>query len=340
MNYREEKPYADSFKQEYLDGIEAVIKEREKYADEQRKNYIKDFFDNQEEKREDLKRMLGWPLYGYEDARPPEVTKEELSKEDGFTIYRMTFEVLKGLKLCGLYFEADTLQKVPLVIVQHGGSGTPELISGVYGYTSNYNDMLHRVRKHGVHVFAPQLLLWNQEDYKVTYDRKEIDARLKRTGSSVTAIEVYGIIRILDYFESLDIVSSFGMVGLSYGGFYSLYTAAIDKRIKAALSCSFFAKRYSVGWSDWTWHESSFKFDDAETACLVYPRKLYLAMGDKDELFDSNNSVESYEKIKEICKTKDTKWVDLKIFDGNHEFIKDDEQIEKLIRNLMTSKED
>lgn len=110
--------------------------------------------------------------------------------------------------MTGLFFKVDGEEKKPLVIAQHGGQGTPELISGVYGKTDIYNDMLQRIRENGVHVFAPQLLLWS-DDYNVEFDRKAIDARLKRVGSSITAVEIYRIIRILDYFEAQKYVSAF-----------------------------------------------------------------------------------------------------------------------------------
>lgn len=334
MRYREEICFTDSVKQEYIDGLERLIKEREKFAASERKKYIKDIFETPDIYRDDLKKMLGWPLVDYLPNGLPTVKKDRLSKEDGYTVYRMQFEVLKGVKLSGLYFEEEDGINKPLVILQHGGSGTPERISGMYGDTTNYNNMLHRVRQHGVHVFAPQLLLWNKDNYKVDYNRVSVDSRLKRCGSSVTAVEIFAITRILDYFEAKKNIISFGMVGLSYGGFYTLFTSAIDKRIKSALSCSFFAKREPIDWADWTWRDSLCKFNDAEVACLSYPRKLFLAMGDKDELFKSSDSEKAYEEIKEICSSVGTEWVELKIFDGVHEFIKDDEQIEKLIAEL------
>lgn len=334
MKYREEMNYTDSYKKEYIDGLENLIKEREECAEKTRKEYIKNIFETPVKYREDLKNMLGWPLVGYEAEGIPDTTFEKLSVEDGYTIYRVKFEVLKGVKLSGLYFEADGAEEKPLVILQHGGSGTPERISNVFGDTTNYNDMLHRVRCHGVHVFAPQLLLWNKEDYKVDYDRISVDSRLKRCGSSITAVEVFAITRVIDYFESEKNIKTFGMAGLSYGGFYTLYTAAVDERISSALSCSFFARREPVDWADWTWFDSLNKFNDAEIACLVYPRKLYLAMGNKDELFDSRASEESYKNILDLSSSVGADWVNLKIFEGTHEFIKDDEQIEKLIKDL------
>ncbi len=334
MKYREEMNDTAAYKKQYVDGINYVIEQRQKELEAKRNEYFNDIFKNPEKYRNDFKTMLGWPLVDYKADKLPEVTSQMLSEEDGYTIYRMQFEILDGLKMTGLFFKADGDDKKPLVIAQHGGQGTPELISDVYGNTANYNDMLHRVRKYGVHVFAPQLLLWHT-DYEVEYDRKATDVRLKRVGSSITAVEIFGITRILDYFEKEAYVSTFGMVGLSYGGFYTLYTTAIDTRIKSAISCAFFNKREANDcWSDWTWFGSAEKFDDAEIACLAYPRNLCIQIADNDELFDCKYGIESFERLKEICKSVGTDWVELIVFNGVHEFCKDDKPIEKLIEML------
>ncbi len=333
MQYREEIKDANIYKEAYKDGFYRVLEERRKTAECKREAYIQDIFQNQEQYREDFKKMLGWPLVDYQADGIPDVTMTKLSEEDGYEIYRAQFEILNGLTMTGLFFRANGKEKKPLVILQHGGQGTPELIADIYGHTANYNDMLHRVRKHDVHVFAPQLLLWS-DAYEVAYDRIRLDAQLKRVGSSITAVEVFGIMRILDYFEKQDYVSRFGMVGLSYGGFYTLFTAAIDERIQSAISCSFFNKRDEVDWSDWVWFRSAELFDDAEIACLVYPRKLCIEIGTKDELFDYRYGTESFERVKELCSSVGTDWVSLEIFEGVHEFSLDDAPILNMIQDL------
>jgi len=335
MKYSEPIDVAKKYKKEYSDGLEYVIKYRQKEAEAQRNEYSKNIFSDPEKYRLDLKEMLGWPLVNYQKEKDINVKSELLSKEDGYEIYRMQFEILEGLNLTGLLFKQNSQEQLPMVIAQHGGLGTPELVSGMYGATSNYNNMLHRIRQNEVHVFAPQLLLWN-ECFGDSFDRKHVDARLKRVGSSITAIEVFGITRVIDYFSQEGYVSNFGMAGLSYGGFYTLYTAAIDLRIKSAISCSFFNKRDEVCWPDWAWFKSAEKFDDAEVASLIYPRKIYIQMGNKDELFDSKHSVYSYDKLKTLCKDVGTDWIEFEIFDGVHEFFKDDDVITKLINDIKT----
>ena len=334
MQYRENIEVTKSNKQSYLDGIERIIEQRQTEAKAVRKEYIKNIFEDPERYREDFKAMLGYPLVGHDENSLPRVEMEKLSDEQTHSVYRMKIEILDGLIISGLFFKAKGEERKPLVIVQHGGGGTPEFVSGIYGDTGNYNNMLERVIKHGTHAFAPQLLLWN-EKYEIPVARNNIDARLKRVGSSITAIEIYAIVRIIDYFEAQSYVSRFGMVGLSYGGFYTLFTAAVDTRIHSAVSCSFFNTRDRVGWSDWTWQNSSEKFDDAEVACLIYPRKLWIGMGNRDELFDYRNTLESFETVKNLCKDVVTDWVELSVFDGVHEFYKDDKHIEKFIKDMF-----
>ena len=335
MQYREKTDGTKSYRQNYVDGIERIIEQRQRAAQAVRDEYAKRIFEEPSRCREDLKAMLGWPLVDHADDSIPKVITETLAEEETHSVYRMQFEVLDGLWMSGLFFKVRGDGKKPLVIVQHGGAGTPELISGVYGSTTNYNDMLERVITHDVHAFAPQLLLWH-EKYGVPFDRRAIDARLKRVGSSITAVEIYGIIRILDYFEAQSYTSRFGMVGLSYGGFYSLFAAAVDTRLRAAVSCSFFNTRDRIGWSDWTWLNSSEKFDDAEIACLVYPRKLWIGMGNNDNLFDYQYTVSSFERLKKLCGSVGCDWVQLLIFDGTHEFFRDDEPIRQFVGAIST----
>ena len=333
MNYREQWETTKEYKQAYVDGLERLVLARQQETAAKRAAYCKDIFKNPDAYRADFRKMLGWPLVDHHVDALPTVISEKLSDEDGYSIYRMRFEILDGLEMTGLYFQMHGTGKKPLVLVQHGGLGTPESISGVYGDTTNYNHMLERVIAHGVHAFAPQLLLWDKK-YEVPFERVEMDVRLKRLGSSITAIELYGLTRILDYFEAQDHVSNFGMVGLSYGGFYTLFMTALDTRIQSAISCSFFNTRDQYPKSDWTWFRSAEQFDDAQIACLVYPRNLCIEIGTEDAMFDVKSGVQAFETLKGLCKDVGTQWLTFLPFEGTHEFCKDDEPIRALIEHI------
>ena len=334
MNYKEPREKSSEYKKQYVEGIESLINARQIELEKARREYIKEIFSSPDRYRKDFIEMLGWPLCEERPARPS-VTSEKIATEQNCEIYRMTFEVIEGLKMSGLFFKQLCEGKKPLVIVQHGGEGTPEMISGLYGDTANYNDMLDRVVSKGVHAFAPQLLLWS-DDYGVPYNRVELDAKLKRLGGSITSVEMFGIIRVLDYFEGEDYVKNFGMVGMSYGGFYTLFTAAADTRIKAAVSSSFFNSRDALCWPDWSWNKAAQRFDDAEVACLIYPRKLWIAVGDNDELFDAEVAKKSFEKLQSYAAEQGAceDVFSFAVFEGKHEFTKDDTPILELVAEL------
>lgn len=335
MHYREEKPDAKEFKAAYRDSLEALITKRQKDADAARAEFAKDIFTDRERYVDALKNLLGWPLTEAAPAAVREPKSVLLSVEDGYNIYRLTFDILDGVLISGLFLQRTDGKARPLVLCQHGALGTPELICGVFeSGSSNYNDMAMRTFAYDVNVFAPQLILWG-EAYEAPFNRDDIDSRLRALGSSITAVEIYGLQRILDYFEKQNYVTNFGMVGLSYGGFYTLFTTALDTRIRAALSCSYFNDRNAVGnFLNWRWAGGSFRFHDAEIAAMIYPRPLAIAVGDQDEVFLAPNAQKEFQRLCAMCGDVGTDWVDFEVFEGTHEFIKDEKYIQKVVEAL------
>ncbi len=332
MFYKEERDVTKEAKTMYRDDLLRFIEQRKAAANAARAERWQEILDDQERFRDKFKAMLGYPLTETRPDTPPEMTETILASQDGITVSRMTFTVMDDIRMTGLLFRREGER--PLVIAQHGGLGTPELIAGIYDGTANYNDMLERILPYGVHVFASQLLLWH-EDYDVPFNRQEMDVQLKSVGSSITAIEIYGIQRILDWFETKEWVSTFGMIGLSYGGFYTLFTAAADTRIKGALSCSYYCDRNEMkGFPDWRWQNAAWQMQDAEIAALVYPRKLVIGMGDEDPLFAIGDTEREFERLVRLSETVGTDWVSFAKFNGPHEFIKDDRYIEDVIQVL------
>ncbi|MDF2724914.1 MAG: hypothetical protein K0Q59_4589 [Paenibacillus sp.] len=235
----------------------------------------------------------------------------------------------------GLFFVPHGDGPFPLVIGQHGGSGTPELCAGFYG-PSNYNDMITRLLRHRCVVFAPQLHLWTTQQGPEN-KRNLLDNRLKQLGSSITAVELFRLRRSLDYLQTRPEVdaSRIGMAGLSYGGFYTLFMAAADTRIRAALSSCFFNDRYVYDRVDWTWRNSAGMFLDAEVAGLICPRPLYIEVGLQDELFEAVHAkAEALKVIDRYARLNISERFRYREFQGKHEFDKSDEGIEFLMKHL------
>ena len=340
FGYFEGKNDTKRIREDYVDGIKTLIADGYRRQEQKRTAYISSIAQNQEKYREEFKNMLGYPLNCKDCmAYTPTLSKTLLHEDAEKAIYRATVTVLDTIPFTGLLFLHKDGEKHPFMISQHGGSGTPELCSGLYeDGCANYNDMTERVFNHGANVFAPQLLLWAdnfESDNFKRNDRNPIDGQLKQLGGSITALEVYCIIKSLDAFCEAGIADEnhLGMVGLSYGGFYTQYTAAAEPRIKGALSCAYFNQRSRHAWVDWTWKDSAERFFDAEIAMLVYPRCLRIAVGDKDEMFGVETAEAEFDRLHRLSQDiyGRTDWLDTRVFPGIHEFIKTDDFLEQVI---------
>lgn len=282
--------------------------------------------------------QLGFPLKEYRDP-PILINKEFIACDYNVNIYRMQFEFCNGIKGYGIYFEQENSSKeTPFIIGLHGGDGTPELVSSIHKNSANYNHLVRRMTDRGANVFAPQLLLWNQDVYGGSYSRIEIDGKLRQLGGAITALELYLLQGYLDYFLQEENINEnkVGVAGLSYGGMYAVHFAAIDPRIKACYSCSWVCDGFEYSWADWSYKDAQNAFSVAETVALIAPRPLSIAMGNQDELFKSALTELECLRIKEFYRSfnAEDKFQTI-IFDGKHELDKGEQELDFLFYYLL-----
>ena len=309
--YKEDKLAALPYRRRILAETNAYIERMRGECDERRRKFFVrdmstplDYMLSSAPLREEFVKMLGRPLDGYaaqsdwqldgNDRKPSE--KYELIKvgDDEYgSIYRLWVEVDAGLYSYGLLFLPNIVEgrEYPFVAALHGGLGTCEIVSSLYD-SANYNDMVNRIRRRGEFiVYAPQLMLWGENYNETKSDDSNhlgFDILLKQVGGSIAALEIFKILKTVDFIAAKYPADAerMGIVGLSYGGFYTLFTAAADTRWRCALSSCFFNDRYKYAWGDWVWFDSASKFLDVEVAELVCPRALCIQVGESDELFD------------------------------------------------------
>ena len=334
MHYQEREKYGNGYRKTYQEGMMQLLETLQHNSAKVRSSYIQEIHENPDAFRDRVRRTLGWPLTTpvRENCN---VRRSLVATDEGVSIYRIQIEIQPDVWMYGILFLQEGDQKRPLVIAQHGGLGTPEFCSSFFD-SENYNDMTRRILAKGVHVFCPQLLLWDVKRFgRGELDRNQYDAALKHVGSSVAAVELDGLQKCLDYLQTLPQVDSdaIGMIGLSYGGFYTLYLTALDTRIKAALCSCYFNDRSKFTAYDWTWFGSDNVFGDAEIAALVGPRKLWLQVGDNDELFPVKGAEREYARLKAILNGQCDNYR-FEIFPGVHEFGKSDDGIDFIINAL------
>lgn len=324
--------YGKGYRVNYLNGINTLITERKRIALQERINFGRQISKDRESYRNKYFEMLGWPL-NVKKQPIKKIIENIIVETEEYIVSRMQFEIFNDFLFYGILFRHKTDEKLPMVISQHGAGGTPEMCGSFFD-SENYNDMSLRIFKRGVNIFAPQLDLWGFPRFGPDNCRRELDNQLKQLGGSVAALEIYCIQSCLDYFEQTDYCSgSFGMAGLSYGGFYTLYTAAAETRIKAALACSHFNDRTKYNMPDKVWFNAANTFLDAQVAALVCPRYLRIEVGDNDELFMAKSAIKEYEILKEYY-AEVPENLQFNVFKGVHEFCPEDTGIDWLISKL------
>jgi len=231
---------------------------------------------------------VGYPAPG---NRPDDSARFEKMGEDGLgTYYRVYIQVLPGIQSQGIYIVPKGYEdrRVPLVIAQHGGAGSPE--KALFNGGANYHDMVRGAVKRGYAVFAPQLLFSSPGLDKET--RKKTDQRLRLVGTSISAVEATKIVRSIDVMARRAEIDPdrIAMVGLSYGGYFSLVVSALDPRIKVTVSSGYFGVqegRYARDElsipSDLAFPGRFTLFRDPELVALICPRPLQIQAGSRDD---------------------------------------------------------
>jgi len=325
---------------EYIDSIDRLLERLGVEAEQNRKDALAKA-GGKENLRRQYFAMLGYPLTTYVCDPNINVKTELPIAYDGMITTRYQLEVLPGFWLYGMLYEhkdSDRAKKNALIIAQHGGLGSPEIVGSLVNDSANYNHMVRRVIGEDRTVFAPQLLLWDRSVYEgKEYDRNAVDLRLRQFGGSITGLEVYCVMRCIDYFAGRDWIDGarVGMIGLSYGGMYTLYTAAADTRIKAALSSCWFNDRLEYKWPDWVFFNQANLFMDAEVGSLVLPRKLYVEIGTDDTLFDYRKAEADFERLRAYAEAEGrADSLRIKVFDGGHELDTAEDGIQFLLEGL------
>lgn len=248
----------------------------------------------------------------------------QVAVDEYSTVYRMWLEVLEGVEVYGMFAVPKNLtQPAPLLICQHGGGGSPEVIAAFEG-PGNYGWMVQRAVREGYVVWAPGLIFRHGGTEEIEGpERLEMDKTLRYVGTSILAVELWKIQRGLDEVLTRPEVDStrVGMMGLSYGGLYVLFAAALDSRIKVAVSSCYFNDRLRYPWDDWSFTNCFNEFTDPEVWGLICPRALMIEVGIKDELF-------AVEGARSQVAAAQAHWDKLGLgerfayveFDGGHEF--------------------
>lgn len=264
-----------------------------------------------------LAKKIGYPVAGIRAGAP---RLEKIGSDDIATYYRCYIPMNDILELYGLYLVPNgPAKRRPLVIAQHGGGGTPEL--ALFKGGANYHDMIRGAAKEGYVVFAPLIVMYPYVDRDNGTEipeqvRRDFDAALRERGTSLFGVETTMISEGLTALLKRPEVDPkrVAMIGLSYGGFYTLYQVALDKRIQTGVASCSFRDFDPAEWAAKPMEGRPFDLPPAHLVKLISPRHVQVQCG----LRDKNLPIDSARKAAESA--KGTKGFDYTEFDGVHEW--------------------
>ena len=197
----------------------------------------------------------------------------------------------------------------PAVLACHGhGPGKTQVVGLEHTDMPNADYALQLVRR-GYVVLAPDLrcfgerLDWNPEDHYAC-DTNLVHAAM--AGWNPLTQNIWDLRRSLDVLEQHPLVDPerLGMVGISYGGTVTLFTAAVDTRVAASVVSGYFSSWAESHRMPWNMCGSQILFgmlgrlEHEDLGALVAPRPLLVESGTGDDLFPFTTAAESVRRTR------------------------------------------
>jgi len=224
-------------------------------------------------------------MLGLVDAKAAvaDAQSTQLAESEDCRIERITIPMLAGLAARGLLFSPKRDARSPVVIVCGDAESWPERLAGL-GEDTVTPEWLTGLVGRGAVVYVPQSIERLQDHpYCQTTNNKDRRMILYRlgypVGRTMPGLDVQDVMAAVDYLGSRSDVDSerIGIVGIGQGGMTALHSAAVDRRISAAVVVDYFQVR------EWCWKEPVdrrlsrrlLEFGDAELAAIIAPRPLW-----------------------------------------------------------------
>jgi dienelactone hydrolase len=279
------------------------------------------------------RQALGELLGPMPTAVPLNVETLESVQCDGYRRDKIVFDVEDTMSVPAyLLVPDDRISAGAAVLACHGhGPGKSQAVGLEFTDAPNSDYALQLVRE-GYIVLAPDLrcfgerLDWNPEDHYAC-DTNLVHAVM--AGWNPLAQNVWDLTRCLDVLAQHPLVdaSRIGMVGLSYGGTVTLFTAAYDHRVAAAVVSGYFsswAECHKMPWNmcgSQVVHGMLGRLEHEDLGALVAPRPLLVETGTEDPLFPRKAAMESVRRTRLIYDADQAgDRLEHDVFEGGHQW--------------------
>jgi dienelactone hydrolase len=244
-------------------------------------------------RREVLEQLLG----PEPDRVPLNVETLESVQCDGYRRDKIVFDTEDTMSVPAYLLIPDgRTTEGAAVLACHGhGPGKSQAVGLEHTDAPNSDYALQLVRE-GYVVLAPDLRCfgerqdWNPDDHYAC-DTNLVHAVM--AGWNPLAQNIWDLSRALDVLSDHPLVdpSRIGMVGLSYGGTVTLFTAALDSRVAAAVVSGYFSSWAESHKMPWNMCGSQVLFgmlghlEHEDLGALIAPRPFLVESGTEDLLF-------------------------------------------------------
>jgi dienelactone hydrolase len=255
-----------------------------------------------------LRDMLG-PM---PDPVPLELETLDSTPCDGYRRDTVVFDTEETMSVPAYLLVPDDRSAAgPAVLAIHGhGPGKAEACGLERTGTPNA-DYAHQLARRGYVVLAPDLrcfgerLDWNPPDHYAC-DTNLVHAVM--AGLNPLGQNLWDMARALDVLEGHPLVdpASLGVVGLSYGGTMTLFLAAWDERVAAAVVSGYFSSWAESHKMPWNMCGSQVMpgmlgmLEHVDLGALVAPRPLLVETGTEDDLFPAPVATKEIERLQAV----------------------------------------
>ncbi|MGC8971357.1 MAG: alpha/beta hydrolase family protein [bacterium] len=292
--------------------------------------------------REALRNKLVELLGGFPDRVPLEAEVLEEREFDSYIRERIIFNSAPDVSVVGyLLIPKGVELPAPGVIALHGHGYGKDDIVGIWedgtdrtipdGYQKDFAISLV---KSGFVTFAIEQACFGErrEPEDIAKDKYQSSCRkvsfwAMLLGKTVIGMRVWDVMRAIDYLETRKEVktSSIGIMGISGGGMTSLFSSALDERVKAVVVSgylnTFKDSILSVYHCECNYIPGILKYAEMyDVACLIAPRALLVESGTKDNIFPIKATEFSISKVKKAYEILGvSEKLDVDIFEGRHQ---------------------
>lgn len=253
---------------------------------------------------------------------------EDLGGGEGFASRRWWFEFLPGLRTYAVEMRPAAPGPHPVLLVQHGYSGTPELACGLVAGANeadySYWSMGLRAVRRGYLVLAVkhpsgfgslENVVTGHPDFPDMgrcYGKNRLHRLALLAGGTLFGLDMMATSRGLDLALSDPQADAtrVGMYGLSQGGQSALFLSALDTRIGASVASAFFNERLpkligphprppyiDCGEEDKFFGDITAAFADADIASLICPRAFAVEAGQGDTSVDFASARREWDRL-------------------------------------------